>query len=65
MDWRLCITLLRVWVGRKGNEANSLYEGWWERLELLYIRQHMAVLAFFGNQYNTLQQLRDVISKFT
>jgi fructosamine-3-kinase len=47
------------------NEINPLEEGWWERLELLYIRQLMAVIAFFGNQYNTLAQLRDVIAKFS
>ncbi len=45
-------------------EVNPLTEGWWERLELLYIRQIMAVLAFFGNQYNTVQELRDVCAKF-
>jgi fructosamine-3-kinase len=45
-------------------EVNPLAEGWWERLELLYIRQIMAVLAFFGNQYNTVQELRDVLDKF-
>jgi fructosamine-3-kinase len=47
------------------NEVNPLAEGWWERLELLMIRQHMAVLAFFGNQFNTLQELRAVITKFS
>jgi fructosamine-3-kinase len=46
------------------NEVNPLEQGWWERLELLTIRQCMAVLAFFGNQYNTLQELRAVIAKF-
>jgi fructosamine-3-kinase len=47
------------------NEVNPLHEGWWERLELLTIRQCMAVLAFFGNQYNTLEELRGVIAKFS
>lgn len=47
------------------NEVNPLQEGWWERLELLTIRQHMALLAFFGNKYNTLEQLRAVINKFS
>jgi fructosamine-3-kinase len=46
------------------NEVNPLAEGWWERLELLYLRQIMAVLAFFGNQYNTVQELRGVLDKF-
>lgn len=45
-------------------EVNPLAEGWWERLELLYIRQLMAVIAFFGNKYNTVQQLRDLLDKF-
>jgi fructosamine-3-kinase len=45
-------------------EVNPLAEGWWERLELLYLRQIMAVLAFFSNQYNTVQQLRDLLDKF-
>ncbi|HEX2622415.1 MAG TPA: fructosamine kinase family protein [Phototrophicaceae bacterium] len=47
------------------NEINPLTEGWWDRLELLTIRQCMAVLAFFGNRYNTLDELRGVISKFS
>jgi fructosamine-3-kinase len=45
-------------------DVNPLAEGWWDRLELLYIRQIMAVLAFFGNEYNTVQQLRDLLGKF-
>ena len=46
------------------NEVNPLAEGWWERLELLYLRQIMAVLAFFGNQYNTVQELRGLLDRF-
>jgi fructosamine-3-kinase len=46
------------------NEVNPLEKGWWERLELLYIRQQVAVLAFFGNRYNTLAQLRETIEKY-
>lgn len=46
------------------NEVNPLAAGWWERLELLYIRQLMALNAFFGNQYDTLGQLRAVMAKF-
>jgi fructosamine-3-kinase len=46
------------------NEINPLAEGWWDRLELLYIRQYMAVLAFFGNQFNTLEELRALLAKF-
>jgi fructosamine-3-kinase len=46
------------------NEVNPLDKGWWERFELLYIRQIMAVLAFFGNKYNTLAQLRELLIKF-
>ena len=46
------------------NELNPLAEGWWERLELLYLRQIMAVLAFFGDQYNTVQELRGLLDKF-
>lgn len=47
------------------NEVNPLDKGWWERLELLYIRQQVAVLAFFGNRYDTLAQLRETVKKFT
>jgi fructosamine-3-kinase len=46
------------------HEVNPLAKGWWERLELLYVRQLMAVLAFFGNQYNTLTQLRELLDKY-
>lgn len=45
-------------------EVNPLAAGWWDRLELLYLRQIMAVIAFFGNQYNTVQELRDLLNKF-
>jgi fructosamine-3-kinase len=45
-------------------EVRPLAEGWWDRLELLTIRQIMAVLAFFGNQYNTVKELRGVLDKF-
>jgi fructosamine-3-kinase len=47
------------------NEVNPLAPGWQERLELLTIRQCMAVLAFFGNAFNTLEELRGVIAKFS
>jgi fructosamine-3-kinase len=46
------------------NEVNPLATGWWDRLELLTIRQCMAVLAFFGNAYNTLAELRAILAKF-
>jgi len=46
------------------NEVNPLAPGWQERLELLTIRQCMAVLAFFGNAFNTLEELRGVMAKF-
>ena len=46
------------------NEIHPLAPGWWERLELLYVRQQMAVLAFFGNQYGTLAQLRALLDKY-
>ncbi len=45
-------------------EVNPLPAGWWDRLELLMIRQQMAVLAFFGNEYNTLDELRATLAKF-
>jgi fructosamine-3-kinase len=47
------------------NEVNPLENGWWDRLELLTIRQCMAVLAFFGNQYNTLEEMRAIVAKFS
>jgi fructosamine-3-kinase len=46
------------------NEVNPLHAGWWDRLELLYIREYMAVIALFGNEFNTLESLRRVITKF-
>jgi fructosamine-3-kinase len=45
-------------------EVHPLATGWWDRLELLMIRQHLAVLAFFGNEFNTLADLRAVMRKF-
>ncbi len=47
------------------NEINPLASGWWERLELLTLRQHMAVLAFFGNKFGTRNQLLAVIAQFS
>jgi fructosamine-3-kinase len=46
------------------NELNPLEKGWSERLELLTIRQNMVVLALFGNQFNTLDEIRNLITKF-
>jgi|SRR5579859_4094107 len=46
------------------NEVKPLHEGWWDRLELLTIRQLMAVIAFFGNEYNTVEQLHHLLRKF-
>ena len=46
------------------NEINPLEAGWWDRLELLYIREYLAVIALFGNDFNTLESLRRIITKF-
>ncbi|MBI1258085.1 MAG: phosphotransferase [Chloroflexi bacterium] len=47
------------------NEVNPLTEGWWERLEILYVREILSVIAHFGDYGNvTLAKLRAVLDKF-
>ncbi len=46
-------------------EVNPLNEGWWERLELLYLREILSVIAHFGNRHDALGQLRAIIAKFS
>ena len=47
------------------NEVNPLAQGWWERLEILYVREILSVIAHFGDYGNvTLAKLRAVLDKF-
>ncbi len=46
------------------NEVNPLEEGWWERLDVLFVREYLSVIAHFGNKYNTVTKLRAVLHRF-
>jgi fructosamine-3-kinase len=46
------------------NEVNPLQEGWWERLEILYIREDLSVIAHFGNWEPTLQRIRALLDRY-
>jgi fructosamine-3-kinase len=47
------------------NEVNPLNEGWWDRLEILYVREILSMIAHFGDYGNvTLAKLRAVLDKF-
>ena len=47
------------------NEVNPLEVGWWDRLEILYIREILSMIAHFGDYGNvTLAKLRAVLDKF-
>lgn len=45
-------------------EVHPLEAGWWERLELLYLREILSMIAHFGDKYGSLGKLRDVLAKF-
>ncbi|MEP7292193.1 MAG: fructosamine kinase family protein, partial [Chloroflexota bacterium] len=45
-------------------EVRPLDEGWWERLELLYIREYLSIIAHFGNRYAVVEKLRALLTKF-
>ena len=46
-------------------EVNPLEAGWWERLEILYIREILSVIAHFGERGIALAHLRAILAKFT
>lgn len=45
-------------------EVRPLETGWWERLELLYLREYLSMIAHFGDRYNALGNLRAIVAKF-
>ncbi len=45
-------------------DVRPLESGWWERLELLYLRELLSIIAHFGNRHNTVAQLRAIVAKF-
>ena len=46
-------------------EVNPLEPGWWERLEILYLREILSCIAHFGGERNnTLGQLRAILARF-
>jgi len=45
-------------------EVNPLPDGWWERLELFYLKELLSMIVHFGNQYGNVDQLRKVVAKF-
>lgn len=45
-------------------EVRPLETGWWERLELFYVREFLSMIAHFGNRYNSLEPFREIVAKF-
>jgi len=47
------------------NEVNPLADDWWDRLEILYVRETLSMIAHFGDYGNhTLAKLRALLDKF-
>jgi fructosamine-3-kinase len=47
-------------------EVNPLEAGWWERLEILYVREILSILAHFGDRDTTaLAWLRSILDEYT
>lgn len=46
------------------NEINPLADGWWERLELYYIKEYLATIVHVGDMYGTLAQLRALLARY-
>jgi fructosamine-3-kinase len=45
-------------------DVRPLEPGWQERLELLYLREILSVVAHFGNRHNSVEQFRTIVAKF-
>lgn len=45
-------------------EVNPIEAGWEERFELLNIRELLSMIAHTGNQYGTVEKLRELLAKF-
>ena len=45
-------------------EVNPIEAGWEERFDLLNIRELLSMIAHTGNQYGTVEKLRDLLAKF-
>lgn len=45
-------------------EVNPIEPGWEERFELLNIRELLSMIAHTGNQYGTVERLRELLAKF-
>ncbi len=45
-------------------EVHPLEDGWWQRLELLFIREWLSVIAHFGDKYGTVAKVRELIKPY-
>ncbi len=45
-------------------EVRPLELGWWDRLELLYLRELLSVIAHFGAHGTAVHQLRTIVARF-
>ncbi len=45
-------------------EVRPLEPGWWDRLELLYLRELLSIVAHFGSRGTAVNQLRAIVAKF-
>ncbi|MEI7833176.1 MAG: fructosamine kinase family protein [bacterium] len=45
-------------------EVNPLPEGWWERLDLFTIKEHMSMIAHFGDKHGNVGKVRELLARF-
>lgn len=45
-------------------EIHPLIDGWMERLELLFIREWLSIIAHFGNRHGTVEKVRALLVKY-
>jgi len=45
-------------------EINPLQPGWRERFEILHLREHLSMIAHFGNRFGSADRLRDTLAKY-
>jgi fructosamine-3-kinase len=45
-------------------EHHPLEPGFWDRLEVYFLREELNMVCHFGNQYGSLDRLRDLVEKY-
>jgi fructosamine-3-kinase len=45
-------------------EVHPLLPGWWDRLEVYFLREELSMTWHFGNRYGSHDRLRALIAKY-